>query len=64
MVEETVPQGAVVVNPKTLVKVKQSDLLSGQAPRVSYEDIGGLDMVNVIQHPLRYPGRYYSLKNH
>ncbi len=65
-VEGTVPQGAVVINPNTLVKVKQPDISGERASRVSYEDIGGLDaelqkVREVIEFPIKYPELFKKL---
>jgi transitional endoplasmic reticulum ATPase len=66
VIEGTVPQGAVVINPNTLVKVKQPDISGERASRVSYEDIGGLDaelqkVREVIEFPIKYPGLFKKL---
>jgi transitional endoplasmic reticulum ATPase len=66
VIEGTVPQGAVVINPNTLVKVKQPDISGERASRVSYEDIGGLDaelqkVREVIEFPMKYPELFTKL---
>jgi transitional endoplasmic reticulum ATPase len=66
VIEGTVPQGAVVINPNTLVKVKQPDISGERVSRVSYEDIGGLDaelqkVREVIEFPMKYPGLFRKL---
>jgi transitional endoplasmic reticulum ATPase len=66
VIEGTVPQGAVVVNPTTLVKVKQPDISGERTSRVSYEDIGGLDaelqkVREVIEFPMKYPELFKKL---
>ncbi len=66
VIEGTVPQGAVVINPNTLVKVKQPDISGERAYRVSYEDIGGLDaelqkVREVIEFPIKYPELFKKL---
>ena len=66
VIEGTLPQGAVVINPNTLVKVKQPDISGERASRVSYEDIGGLDaelqkVREVIEFPIKYPELFKKL---
>lgn len=66
VIEGTVPHGAVVINPNTLVKVKQPDISGERASRVSYEDIGGLDaelqkVREVIEFPIKYPELFKKL---
>jgi transitional endoplasmic reticulum ATPase len=66
VIEGTVPQGAVVINPNTRVKVKQPDISGERASRVSYEDIGGLDaelqkVREVIEFPMKYPELFKKL---
>jgi len=66
VIEGTIPQGAVVINPSTLVKVKQPDISGERAYRVSYEDIGGLDaelqkVREVIEFPMKYPELFRKL---
>jgi transitional endoplasmic reticulum ATPase len=66
VIEGTVPQGAVVINPNTSVKVKQPDISGERASRVSYEDIGGLDaelqkVREVIEFPMKYPELFKKL---
>ncbi len=66
VIEGTVPHGAVVINPNTLVKVKQPDISGERAYRVSYEDIGGLDaelqkVREVIEFPMKYPELFRKL---
>ncbi len=66
VVEGTIPQGAVVINPNTLVKVQKSDISGERALRVSYEDIGGLDtelqkVREVVEFPMKYPELFKKL---
>jgi transitional endoplasmic reticulum ATPase len=66
VIEGTVPHGAVVINPNTLVKVKQPDVSGERASRISYEDIGGLDaelqkVREVIEFPMKYPELFKKL---
>ena len=66
VVEGTIPQGAVVINPNTVVKVKKSEISGEQALRVSYEDIGGLDtelqkVREIIEFPMKYPELFKKL---
>src|SRR5262249_55315897 len=56
---DTVPRGAVVIRPQTLVKVENAGAEPADG-RVSYEDIGGLGPAiqrvrEMIELPLRYP---------
>ncbi|MDX2479417.1 MAG: AAA family ATPase, partial [Desulfuromusa sp.] len=65
LVEGTSPQGAVLINPSTLIRVKQSDQAQ-KAARVSYEDIGGLDdelkkIREIVEYPMRYPLAFQKL---
>jgi len=65
LVEGTNPQGTTVIDANTLVKVKQSDF-DGEAFRVSYEEIGGLDaelqkIREIIEYPMKYPGLFKRL---
>jgi transitional endoplasmic reticulum ATPase len=64
-VEGTSPQGPVLVNPSTLIRVKKSDMAE-KASRVSYEDIGGLDdelkkIREIVEYPMRYPLAFQKL---
>ncbi len=66
LVEGTIPQGTVVVNANTQVKVKQPDISGERASRVSYEDVGGLDaelqrVREIIEYPMKYPGLFEKL---
>jgi len=59
MVLETAPEGAVVIHPTTNLRIKEAEG-PGEAARVSYEDIGGLDkeiqrVREMIELPLKYP---------
>lgn len=56
---ETVPPGAVIVQPATVLRIKQAEA-PGEAAKVSYEDIGGLAkeirrVREMIELPLKYP---------
>jgi transitional endoplasmic reticulum ATPase len=59
MVDDTVPDGVVTVNPKTQIRVKsKADKL--ERTKISYEDIGGLSsqlqrIREMIELPLKYP---------
>ncbi len=58
-VEQTVPDGVVLVSPTTLIRIK-SEEAKLQKARVSYEDIGGLGtqvqrIREMIELPLKYP---------
>ena len=59
IVEDTVPDGVVLVSPTTLIKVKSKEGKLEKA-KVSYEDIGGLStqvqrIREMIELPLKYP---------
>jgi transitional endoplasmic reticulum ATPase len=65
LIEGTSPQGPVIINPSTLVRVKKSDMAE-KAARVSYEDIGGLDdelrkIREIVEYPMRYPAIFQKL---
>ncbi|MEK7330084.1 MAG: AAA family ATPase, partial [Candidatus Eisenbacteria bacterium] len=56
---ETAPPGAVIVQPATVLRIKQAEA-AGEAAKVSYEDIGGLTkeirrVREMIELPLKYP---------
>ena len=65
-VSETVPDGAVLINPETIIrmtetkKIEKEGPAKGGATKISYEDIGGLGsqirrIREMIELPLRYP---------
>ena len=59
VVEDTIPDGVVLVGPTTLIKVKSKEGKLEKA-KVSYEDIGGLGtqvqrIREMIELPLKYP---------
>jgi transitional endoplasmic reticulum ATPase len=59
VVQETAPNGPVVVRPTTAVRIQQAEA-AGEAAKVSYEDIGGLGreiqrVREMIELPLKYP---------
>ena len=59
MVEDTIPEGVVLVSPDTLIRVKTKEGKVEKA-KVSYEDIGGLApqirrIREMIELPLKYP---------
>jgi len=59
-VEDTIPDGVVLIGPTTLIKTKTKEVGEGKPVKVSYEDIGGLDaqiqrIREMIELPLRYP---------
>ncbi len=56
----TAPQGPVIVNSGTKIKVTQADASEDRKFRASYEDVGGLDkelqrVREMIELPLKYP---------
>ena len=62
-VESTVPEGAVLINPTTALVIggsKETKTATGNAQRLSYEDVGGLRgqvrrIREMIELPLKYP---------
>jgi len=59
MVDETIPDGVVLVNPSTLIRMKAKPGKVEKA-KVSYEDVGGLStqiqrIREMIELPLKYP---------
>ncbi len=62
-VESTVPEGAVLINPTTALVIggsKENKNATGNAQRLSYEDVGGLRgqvrrIREMIELPLKYP---------
>ena len=60
-VSETVPDGAVLINPETSIRVETAKKSEEGGPaKISYEDIGGLGpqirrIREMIELPLRYP---------
>jgi len=60
MVISTVPQGAVLINPRTRIEVRERGEAKPKGTKVSYEDIGGLSkelqkVREMIELPLKYP---------
>lgn len=60
IVLETVPDGAVVIHPTTLLRIKQAEGREREGTKVTYEDIGGLGkeiqrVREMIELPLKYP---------
>lgn len=58
-VEDTIPEGVVLVTPATLIRMKIKEVKEEKA-KISYEDIGGLypqiqRIREMIELPLRYP---------
>jgi len=59
-VADTVPDGVVLINPTTLIRMETKGTGERGPAKVSYEDIGGLDsqiqrIREMIELPLRYP---------
>ena len=59
-VEDTIPDGVVLVNSATLLRIKSKGVKETGTLKVSYEDIGGLSnqiqrIREMIELPLRYP---------
>jgi len=67
MVALTQPIGAVIINEKTIVEIKEEPLKdTGKIPTVSYEDIGGLKeeirkIREMVELPLRHPELFERL---
>ena len=60
VVENTVPEGVVVVSPTTAIKVKTKETDKVEKTKIAYEDIGGLGpqihrIREMIELPLKYP---------
>jgi len=58
-VEDTIPEGIVLINSSTLIRIKEKEV-SVEKAKVAYEDIGGLSsqiqkIREIIELPLRYP---------
>jgi len=65
LVEDTSPDGVVLVSPTTLIRIKSKEGKSENA-KVSYEDIGGLGhqvrrIREMIELPLKYPAVFERL---
>jgi transitional endoplasmic reticulum ATPase len=57
---DTVPDGVVLIGPTTLIRMEAKELGERRPAKISYEDIGGLDIQiqrirEMIELPLRYP---------
>jgi transitional endoplasmic reticulum ATPase len=57
---DTIPDGVVLINPKTLIRMKMKGHGEAGPTKISYEDIGGLGtqiqrIREMIELPLRYP---------
>ncbi|TWH47826.1 CDC48 family AAA ATPase [Sporomusa sp. KB1] len=62
----TAPQGAVIVNAATKIKVTKTDASEDRSFRASYEDVGGLDkelqrIREMVELPLKYPEIFRQL---
>ncbi|MEK6584681.1 MAG: AAA family ATPase, partial [Nitrospirota bacterium] len=60
MVEETIPDGVVIISPATLISIKSKGVKEAGVLKISYEDIGGLHaqiqrIREMIELPLKYP---------
>ncbi len=60
MVEETIPDGVVIISPATLISIKSKGVKEAGISKISYEDIGGLHaqiqrIREMIELPLKYP---------
>ena len=59
-VSDTIPEGVVVINPTTLIRMEKKEMGEVRPTKISYEDIGGLTpqiqrIREMIELPLRYP---------
>jgi len=59
-VNSTIPAGAVIINPQTVIKIQGGKKAGEAKARTSYEDVGGLDreiqrIREMIELPLRHP---------
>ena len=62
----TAPQGAVIINTSTKIKVTQPDASEDRSFQASYEDVGGLDkelkrVREMVELPLKYPNLFIRL---
>jgi transitional endoplasmic reticulum ATPase len=62
----TAPQGPVVINTATTIKITQPDASEDRSFRASYEDVGGLDkelqrVREMVELPLKYPELFRCL---
>lgn len=62
----TAPQGPVVINTSTTIKVTKPDALEDRSFHASYEDVGGLDnelkrVREMVELPLKYPDFFRHL---
>ena len=60
IVEETIPDGVVIISPATLISIKSKGVKEAGVLKISYEDIGGLHsqiqrIREMIELPLKYP---------
>ena len=60
MVEETIPDGVVIIIPTTLISIKSKGVKEAGVLKISYEDIGGLHtqiqrIREMIELPLKHP---------
>jgi transitional endoplasmic reticulum ATPase len=65
-IEGSSPQGPVIINPSTVIKVRPPDVTGERARRISYEDIGGLEnelqkVREIIEFPMKYPELFVRL---
>jgi len=59
-VVDTIPEGVVLINPTTLIRMETKGTGEGRPAKISYEDIGGLApkiqrIREMVELPLRYP---------
>jgi transitional endoplasmic reticulum ATPase len=57
---DTAPEGVVVINPTTVIKIESKETGEPRSVKISYEDIGGLGhqvqrIREMVELPLRYP---------
>lgn len=63
---DTIPDGAVLVGPTTLIRIKTTEVGEKKPTKISYEDIGGLGsqiqrIREMIELPLKYPQVFEKL---
>ncbi len=66
-VEDTIPDGVVLVGPATLIRIESKETEESGALKVSYKDIGGLRtqiqrIREMIELPLKYPHVFKRLR--
>jgi transitional endoplasmic reticulum ATPase len=65
-VVRTIPNGAVIIGPRTDIRVVEGEQTAARAPAVSYEDIGGLErevarVREIVELPLKHARAFERL---